>query len=75
MSKSKHIQRALLPGLPDPAISLINKGLSSLWEIQPEKLSDNSEAVYLFRLNKTDFRYLNSQGSPLPNKTRQRWNR
>ncbi len=65
MSKSKYIKRELLPGLPEPAISLINKGLSSLWEIQPKTLSDDSVATYLFRLNRTEFRYLNSQGSPL----------
>lgn len=66
MSKSKYIQRQELPELPEPAISLINKGLSSLWQIEPMILSDNSVAVYLFRLNKTEFRYLSSNGSPLP---------
>ncbi len=66
MGKSKYISRHLLPSLPNPAITLINRGLSSLWEIEPIALSDDSIANYLFRLNKTEFWYLNSNGLPLP---------
>ncbi len=65
MSGNKYITKKELPALPEPAINLINKGFSSLWQIRPLTLPDGSEAIYLFRLNKTDFRYLNSQGSPL----------
>jgi len=62
------IKREQLPGLPDPAVRLIQMGMYSLFEISSP---ENKEATYLLRLSKDEFLYLNTHGFPLSQKPRE----